>query len=112
MKNIFYALLLIAIGGAGGYFYANYQDGKNIDGLITEQEKLVQQNQILLVENIKLKKRINANLDIMENLTISIDSLKTAQLNERKKNANRIRSLANASDADKLDLWAGYAGEK
>jgi hypothetical protein len=111
MKNIIYALLLLAIGGVGGYFYANYEKGKSIDRLITEQQKLLEQNQILLVENIKLKKRIDVNIDIMQGLTTSIDSLKTAQLNERKKNANRIRSLANASDADKLELWAVYAGE-
>lgn len=110
MRCAITAILCLVIGVGVGYYYA-HSDSKAIETLQAERESLLQQNNILLTENIKLKKRIDKNLEALQWTTNAIDSIKKQQAYERQSNANRIRTAITGTDAEKLDLWAGYAGE-
>jgi hypothetical protein len=73
MKYLFYCLLL-AIGFAAGW-YVYHQDGKEIDQLITEKEKLTEYNRILVISNAKLKKMSDKRITENENAPDSLNKL-------------------------------------
>jgi hypothetical protein len=110
MKYVFY-LLLLCFGFAAGWYVYKPNPAEAVE-LEAEQKRLIDQNQILLIENIRLKKVIDKNLEVRITLEKNIDSLKIAQRNAQNKAANRIKHLSSATDAELLDIWARHTGEE
>jgi len=110
MKYLFY-LLLLCCGFAAGWYVFKPNPAEAVE-LEAEQKRLVDHNQILLIENIRLKKVIDNNISVRLALEKNIDSLKIAQRNAQIKAANRIKHLSFATDSEYLDVWAKSTGEE
>jgi hypothetical protein len=74
MKPLFFYLFLLSVGVFIGY-YSAMPDGKEIDQLITEKEKLTEYNRILVISNAKLKNSSDKRITEQENKTDSLNKL-------------------------------------
>jgi hypothetical protein len=110
MKYLFY-ILILCFGLAVGWYVFKPNPAEAVK-LEAEQKRLVEQHKILLIENVRLKKVIDTNLDVRANLQKKIDSLLIIEKDARNKAANRVKFYRGATDSEYLDVWAKSTGEE